>query len=379
MILAALDTGSARCGLVIAAHAPPAALVLLHHQLFPVGHLEELAAPITTTSKAGKTWTRTHRRVLSPDEEGALVTAIVEQLLAHGVRRLLLEASAPYLPDGAPIAALRAQVREVAVSAGIAKRVQDRCGLLGIAVELAPRVTWLAALRRHAAAGLTLGVGAIDKALGKRGAALDPLLRAHLPQLFAGRLPEAGGDAQAESDEGEGESEGGEERPAREVAPGPDLRDAAGLLLSAVLEIPASAARAPRAPRVASAGGEAPARGPREPRAERSPRRGARLAGEAWRVAEKAERAAKRALLGCTCRPGPGRPSRECPAYPAHVAASTSRGPMVAVLSVRAHETRAGVIVEWLACGHEVERPASIPAAASRHCYVPGCASKARG
>ena len=323
--LAALDTGSARCGLVIAAHAPPAALALLHSEVFPVGHLEPLAVPVTTTSKAGKTWTRTHRRVLSPDEEGALVTAIVERLLAHGVRRLLLEASAPYLPDGAPITALRAQVREVAVSAGIAKRVQDRCGLLGIAVELVPRVSWLAALRRHAAAGLTPGVEAIGKAIGKRGAALDPLLRAHLPQLFAGRLPDTGADTQAESDGGEAESEGGEERPAREQVPGPDLRDAAGLLLSAVLEIPASAARAPRAPRVASAGGEAPARGPREPRAERSPRRGARLAGEAWRVREREERVAKRALLGCTCKPGPGRPSRECPAFPAHQAAGVKR------------------------------------------------------
>lgn len=341
VILAALDPGSARCGLVIAAHAPPAALALLHSEVFPVGHLEALAVPVTTTSKAGKTWTRTHRRVLSPDEEGALVTAIVERLLAHGVRRLLLEASAPYLPDGAPIAALRAQVREVAVGAGIAKRVQDRCGLLGIAVELVPRVTWLAALRRHVAAGLTPGVGAIDKAIGKRGAALDPLLRAHLPQLFAGRLPEVGDVAQAESDGGEAESEGGEERPVREVAPGPDLRDAAGLILSAVLETPASAARAPRAPRVAPAAGEATARTPREPRAERSPRRGARLAGEAWRVREREERAAKRALLGCTCKPGPGRPSRDCPAFPAHQAAGAKRRAEAAAERAQAAKERA--------------------------------------
>ena len=186
-------------------------------------------------------------------------------------------------------------------------------------------------IRRHAAVGLTPGVGAIDKAIGKRGAALDPLLRAHLPQLFAGRLPEAGGEA---------EGEGGEERPAREVAPGPDLRDAAGRLLSAVLEIPASAARAPRAPRVASAGGEAPARGPREPRAERSPRRGARLAGEAWRVREREERAAKRALLGCTCKPGPGRPSRECPAFPAHQAAGAKRRAEAAAERARATKER---------------------------------------
>ena len=52
--LAALDPGSARCGLVIAAHAPPAALALLHHQLFPVGHLEELAAPVTTTTRPAR-------------------------------------------------------------------------------------------------------------------------------------------------------------------------------------------------------------------------------------------------------------------------------------------------------------------------------------
>lgn len=324
MTIAALDPGSARCALVIAAHAPGEPLTLLHHEVFPVGHLELLAVPVTTTSKAGKEWTRTHRRVLSPDEEGALVTAIVERLLRHGVRRLLLEASAPYLADGAAIAALRAQVREVAVSAGIAKRVQDRCGILGIAVELVPRVTWLAALRRHASAGLTPGVGAIPKAIGKRGTALDPLLRAHLPQLFAAPLAEPVADAQQESDAADGESEGGEDAP-RERVPGPDLRDAAGLLLSAVLEIPTSVTRAPRVPRVASPDGATPPRAPREPRAEKSPRRGARLAGEAW-VRERTEKsAARRALLGCTCPPRRGRPSKDCPAFEAHRAAGAAR------------------------------------------------------
>jgi len=323
--VAALDTGSARCALVIAAHAPPEPLGLLHHEVFPVGHLELLPVPITTTSKAGKEWTRTHRRVLSPDEEGALVTAIVARLLMRGVRRLLLEASAPYLPDGAAIAALRAQVREVAVSAGIAKRVQDRCSILGIAVELVPRVSWLAALRRHASAGLTPGVGAIDRKIGKRGAALDPLLRAHLPALFTAPLSEPVASVQPESDDAEGESEGGEDAPAREHAPGPDLRDAAGLLLSAVLEIPVSATRAPRAPRVVSADGTAPPRAPREPRAERSARRGERLRNECWRAAERKERADRRALIGCTCPPGGGRPSKDCAAFAVHQAAGAKR------------------------------------------------------
>ena len=339
MNIASLDPGSARCALVIAAHATDAPLTLLHHEVFPVGHLEPLATPITTTSAAGKTWTRTHRRVLSPDEEGALVTAIVAPLLMHGVRRLLLEASAPYLPDGAAIAALRAQVREVAVSAGIAKRVQDRCSILGIVVELVPRVSWLAALRRHASAGLTPGVGAIGSKIGKRGVALDPLLRAHLPALFERPLllgadvhawtieapiSEPVASAQAESDEGGGGSEGGEAEP-RERAPGPDLRDAAGLLLSAVLEIPVSATRAPRAPRPPSPDGTTPARAPRQPRAEKSPRRGERLAREPWAKEKAEKRAAWRALNGCTCPAKQGRPSKDCPAFEAHRAAGARR------------------------------------------------------
>lgn len=353
MILAALDPGSARCGLVIAAHAPPAALALLHHEVFPVGHKEDLLEPKITVGKDGKERAQTYRRVLTSAEKIALVTAIVERLYRHGVGTLLIEVTAPYIAEGGNIMAARAQVKEVGIANGIAERIEERVSLFGgIRIVTTPdkygdhhlgvpRGTWFSALRRHASAGLTPGVGPIPKEIGKRGVSLDPLLRAHLPQLFAGRLPEAGGDAQAESEEGEGESEGSEERTAREVAPGPDLRDAAGLLLSAVLEIPASATRAARAPRVTSPGGEAPARGPREPRAERSPRRGARLAGEAWRVAEKAERAAKRALLGCTCKPGPGRPSRDCPAFPAHQAAGAKRRAEAAAERAQAAKERA--------------------------------------
>ena len=316
-ILAALDPGSARAALVIAEVDRPRAR-LLHHVVFPVGHLELLPAPKVTVSKAGKTWTRTHKRVLDPAEEDALVTEIVSLLLSHGVQRLLIEASAPYLAEGAPLAAMRAQVREIATATGIAKRIQDRLGLLGVAVDLVPRVTWLAALRRHAAAGLTPGVTLIPQAVGKAGAPLDPLLRAHLPELYArpaepdaieGPLPEDGGEAQEESDAPEAEA------PARERArsPGADVRDAAGLLLSAVLECPPPG-RAARVRPVAS--GASPAT-PRAPRPPGTPER--------VKAREKALRAAKRAIIGCTCPPGGGRPRASCAVWAVHQAASAAR------------------------------------------------------
>ena len=301
MISAALDPGSARCALVIATDAP--VLALLSALVFEVGHLEDLPAPVTTHSKDGtKSWTRTKRRVHPEEELDALVTAITGAILSAGVESLAVEVSDIYLPDGAKLNALRAQAREVQIADRIAARVIDRCKCAGVSVRSVPRVTWLAALRRHASAGLTVGVEAIPQKVGS-GAALDPLIRAHLPALYELPAHRASEDADEESDAPAG--------PVRARMPGADLRDAAGLLLSRVLVCPPPASK--------GATGEPRTRGtPREggaPR-KRTPAQLARM------LADRREaRAEKRAARGCTCRTAEdgrasaGRCPRSCPAF----------------------------------------------------------------
>jgi hypothetical protein len=167
--------------------------------------------------------------------------------------------------------------------------------------------------------------------VGKSGTPLDPLLRAHLPELYArpaepdaieAPLPETEADAQEESDAPEAET------PARVRArsPGADVRDAAGLLLSAVLDCPPPG-RAARVRPVAS--GASPAT-PREPKVRRS--------GASPRSLQKAkdERAAKRAIIGCTCVT---RPRKTCAAWAIHEAARPAPAPTPLDLA-RAAEAR---------------------------------------
>ena len=312
MISAALDPGSARCALVIATDAP--VLALLSALVFEVGHLEDLPAPVTTHSKDGtKSWTRTKRRVHPEEELDALVTAITGAILSAGVESLAVEVSDIYLPDGAKLNALRAQAREVQIADRIAARVIDRCKCAGVSVRSVPRVTWLAALRRHASAGLTSGVEAIPQKVGS-GAALDPLIRAHLPALYELPAVATGDDADEEVDAPAG--------PVRARMPGADLRDAAGLLLSRVLVCPPPASKGATG----------------EPRTRNAPREGGaprkRTAAQLARMlADRREaRAEKRAARGCTCRDAEdgrasaGRCPRSCPAFRAKGSARVDAG-----------------------------------------------------
>ncbi len=188
MISAALDPGSARCALVIARRSP---IEILHARVYPVGHLEELPEPVVTVTKAGIAHAKTHRRVLSEGEIDRLVSDLTLAILASGAGEIAVEVGDIYIAEGASTAALRAQAREVGIAKDIASRVIDRCKQAGIrvlttadknGVEHAgvPRVTWLAALRRHSAAGLTPGLAPIPQKIG-RGAALDPLLNRNSP------------------------------------------------------------------------------------------------------------------------------------------------------------------------------------------------------
>ena len=294
MISAALDPGSARCALVIATDAPT--LAMLSARVFEVGHLEDLPAPVTTHSKDGtKSWTRTKRRVHPEEELDALVTAITGAILSAGVESLAVEVSDIYLPDGAKLNALRAQAREVQIADRIAARVIDRCKCAGVSVRSVPRVTWLAALRRHASAGLTVGVEAIPQKVGS-GAALDPLIRAHLPALYELPTHRAGDDADEEVDAPAG--------PVRARMPGADLRDAAGLLLSRVLVCPPPKRVSVTAPRK---------------RDGATRRKRARAVGEdrrKYKAKWKREKiAAAREASGCACGVHRGRHRKGCPLH----------------------------------------------------------------
>ena len=136
LISAALDPGSARCALVIATDAPT--LALLTARVFEVGRLELLPEPEVTVTKAGKTRTKTHKRVHPADEIDALVSAIAGAIMGSGAGEVAIEMGAMYLAEGTPIKALRAQVREVGIAKDIATAIAaQRTGVPVMASTLA--------------------------------------------------------------------------------------------------------------------------------------------------------------------------------------------------------------------------------------------------
>ena len=304
MISAALDPGSARCALVIATDAP--ALALLSARVFEVGHLELLPEPEVTVTKAGKTRTKTHKRVHPADEIDALVSAIAGAIMGSGAGEVAIEMGAMYLAEGTPIKALRAQVREVGIAKDIATAIATRCKMAGIRVVNTrdangvehmgtPRITWLSALRRHLSAGLTPGLDPLPKTIGD-GACLDPLIRAHLPALYELPAVATGDDADEEVDAPAG--------PVRARMPGADLRDAAGLLLSRVLVCPPPKRVSVTAPRK---------------RDGATRRKRARAVGEdrrKYKAKWKREKiAAAREASGCACGVHRGRHRKGCPLH----------------------------------------------------------------
>lgn len=289
--IAAFDPGSTRAALVIARFEPGAPLTLLYRKLYPVGRDVPLPDPIVhpATEKRGE-WTETYRHEVTREEEDAVAGAVFEALLRYGVDVAWLE-SVDSVHGKTP-----QEVSAAARHIGVGERVIASIGTLarraGLDVQHRARVSWLADLRRHCAAGLTPGVGALPPKVGK-GLPFVPLLATHLPAAL------------------EGLEDG--------TRPGADIRDAAAFLLSRVLTCPPSAAaRAPAKPRD-------PLAAPRRPRSNKPRvRKRALMAPEerervqaAERAKGAAETAARRAAKGCTCPPtkGKGRHPAGCPAH----------------------------------------------------------------
>lgn len=417
-VLASLDPGSHRAALVIArtpadgaplpALSHPSPPLLLFSHVFKVGTYVPLAHPVPrTNARTGATWFQTQKHEVTRDDEQALARELATVLQAHRCARLLIEVvNHQHVDTGGKsptqvAAAASAQSKELTIAERIASALMVWCQVYGIEVVTVTRASWLTALRRHLSAGLTPTCPPLPPKVGK-GAVFDPLLRHHLPALFERRLHDAPAGKQAESDAvtgckvdsashpGELDAEAGEggearedeeqppaskegQRLGQELAIGPDLRDAAAMLLSHLLPCPPpgrarQGARrptraAPPSPGTASSSPEATergeAQGPRgsSPRSPTSPASGSlgspsparrSQTTEPWYVAMAADRrargpaarrediarareaaraaaAARREAIGCTCPPGAGRPPRTCPAYALHVAAGAAR------------------------------------------------------
>ena len=290
-ILAAFDPGSTRAALVIARCEPGEPIELLYRNLYTVGHDTPLPAPIVhpAAGKRGE-WIETYKHEVTREEEDAVAGAVFEALLRYGVDVAWLESVDTV--HGRTPQEVSSTARHIAIAERIIASVGTLARRAGIDVQHRPRVSWLADVRRHCAAGLTPGVGPLPEKIGK-GLPFKPLLAAHLPALLAGL-------------------EDG-------TRPGADLRDAGAFLLSRVLECPAAPRRAPAAPRDPSA-----PRVKRKPRGSAKPRKRALLSPEELARVQAADRAknaaatlAKRAANGCTCPPPPrkGRHPRTCPAH----------------------------------------------------------------
>ncbi len=290
-ILAAYDPGSTRAALVIARVDPGAPLALLFRCLYSVGRNVPLPVPIVhpAAGKRGE-WTETYKHEVTREEEDAHAGEVFEALLRYGADEVWLESVDSVHGDTAQV------VSATARNIGVGERVIASIGTLarraGIEVQHRARVSWLADIRRHLAAGLTPGVGPLPATVGK-GAPFKPLLAAHIPALLEGL------------DDG--------------TRPGADLRDAGAFLLSRVLECPPPVrARAPSPPRDPNA-----PRVKRKRRGERAPRKRALMDPEERARLQAAERAknhekvlARRVANGCTCpSPRPGRHPRHCPAH----------------------------------------------------------------
>lgn len=281
-ILAAIDPGSKRTAIIIARHEPGIPLALLHSRILDVGadvvHPEPIHHPATDTRKA---WIETRRHVVTREHEQTTAQAIVADLLRYGADSVLLE-SVEYV-HGDTAQNVSQTAHHIAIAERILSAIHAMLAAVAVETVYTPRTRWFAALQRHVSAGLVPGIGRIPKKMGKAGRPLDPLLRAYLPALPL--LVEAKG--------------------------GADYRDAAGLLLSAVigeLPVPVVAPAAPERPRAPRK-----ARG-KTPRALLSPEVHAALLAAERAKREPATTAAREAR-GCTCGPGPGRCPRTCPAW----------------------------------------------------------------
>ena len=290
-ILAAFDPGSARAALVIARIEPDATPALLFRHLYPVGRDVPLPAPIIhpATGKRGE-WTETYHHEVTREEEDTTAGAVFEALLRYGVDVVWLESVDSV--HGKTPQEVSSTARHIAIAERIIAAIGAMARRAGIEVQHRARVSWLADLRRHCAAGLTPGVSPLPPKVGK-GAPFVPLLAAHLPAVLDGL-------------------EDG-------TKPGADIRDAAAFLLSRVLPCPPPAGRsAPSKPRD-------PLAPPRKRRSDKARvRKRALMAPEerdrvqaAERAKGKVETAARRAAEGCTCPPtkGKGRHPRGCPAH----------------------------------------------------------------
>lgn len=280
-ILAAVDPGSKRTAIVIARCDEGLPLALLHSSVLDVGtdivHPEPIHHPATDSRKA---WTETRRHVVTREDEQATAQAIVALLLRHGAESVLLE-SVEYV-HGETAQQVSQTAHHIAIAERILSAVHAMLSQVGIETAYTPRTRWFSALQRYVSAGNVPGLARIPKKMGKSGRPLDPLLRAYLPSLA---IPTA--------------------------ASGADTRDAAGLLLSAViadLPVPAVAPAPPDRPRAP----RSPT--PKPPRASLSPDAHAALLAAERAKREPAVTAAREAR-GCTCGPGRGRCPRTCPAW----------------------------------------------------------------
>ncbi len=333
MIRAAIDPGSARVGLVIVDHAPgPApdapALALLRHAVIPVGRLVDRAAPKIITRKDGSTYVLDKRREVTDDDVRTAAREVFVALVAHGVEVVALErVQHVYMGEGSPAASAK-KAEGLLYSGRIGERIATLCEHVGIAVVAQQARSWRAALTRYCdACGESLGAITAD-----HGAALDPLLRRHLPELYSADPPQ--GDSAADMAD---ENEAAPTLPGfplRLRRPSADLRDAAGLLLAAVLPCPPVARAAtparprdPRAPRRPRSPGKPrdtrapcacpppPARFKGAPHFAACPRATPTAEQAAKQAAGRAATRARREAAGCTCPPSCH--ARECPLYAA--------------------------------------------------------------
>lgn len=242
--IAGLDPGSSHVGLVIA-EGERAPLRLVLARTLDVGERVARAKPLTGKRPDGTTYVSTHRHSVTAEHVDAVASAVLAELVRHGVSRLVIEHADTVRMDPRNPSAHTSIATALARQAWVDGVIGERARAAGIAVERVAAVTW-----RGTVAGRS----------GRGGAGAERIPAA----VLAGVIGWTGHDEHA--------------------------LDAAGLCLWAVREPePAPVPRAPRAPR------ERPAR------ASTLATDGARARARAKSAAASAARAAERRAAGCAC------------------------------------------------------------------------------
>lgn len=242
--VAGLDPGSSHVGLVIA-EGERAPLRLVLARTLDVGERVERAKPLVGKRPDGTTYVSTHRHSVTAEHVDAVASAVLAELVRHGVSRLVIEHADTVRMDPRNPSAHTSIATALARQAWVDGVIGERARAAGIAVERVAAVTW-----RGVVAGRS----------GRGGSGAERIPAA----VLAGVIGWTGHDEHA--------------------------LDAAGLCLWAVREPePVPVPRAPRAPRERSARASSPATD------------GARSRARARLAAKSAARAAERRAAGCVC------------------------------------------------------------------------------